>query len=146
MSQEDVENLRTWATAWEAPPAGGPMVDCRTGEPVTNHLDLDVVYEDAFLPDHAQETYRGHQGVIRATDRWAEPFEDLRVELERIVDAGACLVSIHRFRARAKHTGIEFDEPLAILWRFRGGRVVYFRSFRDSDDALEAAGLSSSRH
>ena len=104
-------------------------------------LDPEVIYEDTTLPDHAGETYRGHEGVIRATERWAEPYEELTGELERIVGTGDCLVSIHRFRARAQHTGIEFDEPLAYLWRFRDGKVIYFRSFRDPAKALEAAGL-----
>lgn len=35
-------------------------------------LDPEVVYEDANLPDHIGETYRGHEGVARATERWLE--------------------------------------------------------------------------
>lgn len=142
MSKENVESLRIWAAAWEARPGGGPLVDRRTGQAVTSHFDPEVEYEDGTLPDHAEETYQGIEGVVRATERWAEPFQELTVELERIVGAGDCLVSIHTFRARAKHTGIEFDEPLAILWRFRNRRVMYFRSFREPGEALEAAGLS----
>ena len=142
MSQEDVESIRAWAAAWETRPGGGPLVDRHTGEAVTSHLDPDVTYEDASLPDHAEETYKGIRGVIRATERWAEAFEELTVDLERIVGTDDPLVSIHRFRARARHTGIAFDEPLAILWRFRDGRVIYFRSFRNLADALKAAGLS----
>ena len=142
MSEENVEGLRSWAAEWQAVPNGGPLVNRQTGEPVTSHLDPQVVYEDGTLPDHAQETYYGIEGVVRATERWTEPFEELTVELERIVGSGDCLVSIHSLRARARHTGIEFDEPLAILWRFRDGRVIYFRSFREPGEALEAAGLS----
>ena len=93
-------------------------------------------------PDHSGETYHGHKGVIRATERWTEPFEEMTVDLERIVGTGDCLVSIHRWRAKARHTGIEFDQPLAYLWRFRDGKVIYFRSFRGPEEALEAAGLS----
>ncbi len=32
--------------------------------------DAGVIYEDHNLPDHARETYRGHEGVLRATQRW----------------------------------------------------------------------------
>ena len=142
MSQENVEALRSWASAWETRPGGGPLVNRHTGEAVTSYLDPGVLYEDGILPDHAHETYRGIDGVVRATERWAEPFEELTVELERIVGTSDCLVSIHNFKARARHTGLEFEEPLAILWRFRDGKVTYFRSFRDADEALEAAGLS----
>jgi ketosteroid isomerase-like protein len=141
MSRENVEILRAWAAALEARPGEGPLVTRDTGEAVTSRFDPEVVYEDASWLDHAAETYHGIDGVVRATERWTEPFEELTLDLERIVGGGDCLVSIHRFRARARRTGIEFDEPLAILWRFRGGQVVYFRSFRGPDEALEAAGL-----
>jgi len=107
-------------------------------------LDPEITYEDTTLPDHVGETYRGHEGVARATERWAEPYEELTIELERIVGAGDRLVSIHRVRARARHTGIEFEGPLAYLWTFRNGKVNQFRSFRDPEEALEAAGLRES--
>ena len=125
-------------------PAGGPLVDRKTGEAadLVSRFDPEVTYEDTTLPDHAGETYRGVDGVIRATERWIEPFETMTIDLERIVGTGDCLVSIHRWRATARRTGIAFDEPLAILWRFREGNVIHFRSFRDPDEALEAAGLS----
>ena len=61
MSQADVENLRVW---WEK---------FNRGEIDLSLLDPDVVYEDANLPDHIREAYRGHDGVLRATKRWREP-------------------------------------------------------------------------
>lgn len=143
MSKENVEILRTWAAALEArTPGKGPLVSRHTGEAVVAQLDPDVVYEDTIWPDHAAETYRGIDAVVRATERWTESYERLTLELERIVGTGDCLVSVHRLQAKARQTGIEFDEPHAILWRFRGGKVIYFRSFRDPDEAVEVAGLS----
>ena len=124
-------------------PAGGPLLDRGGGEvDLVSNFDPEVTYEDMDLPDHIGEAYHGREGVIRATERWVEPFDEMSVDLERIVGTGDCLVSIHRWRARARHTGIAFDEPLAIVWKFRDGKVIHFRSFRDPDEALEAAGLS----
>ena len=124
-------------------PDGGPLIDRNSGEAdLVSHFDPEITYEDTALPDHAGETYRGVDGVIRATERWVEPFEEMTIDLERIVGTGDRLVSIHRWRARARSTGIAFDEPLAIVWTFRRGKVIHFRSFRDPDQALEAAGLS----
>jgi ketosteroid isomerase-like protein len=142
MPQENVEILRTWAAALEANPGKGPLVSRHTGEAVVSQFDPEVVYEDTNWPDHAAETYRGIDAVVRATERWTEPYERLTLELQRIVGTGDCLVSIHRLQATARQTGIEFDEPHAILWRFRGGKVIYFRSFRDPNEAVEVAGLS----
>ena len=105
-------------------------------------LDPEVAYEDTTLPDHVGETYRGHEGVSRATARWVEPYETFSIELERIVDAGDRLVSIHRVRGKARYTGIEADGPVAYLWTFRGGKVIRFESYREPNDALQAVGLS----
>jgi ketosteroid isomerase-like protein len=59
----------------------------------------------------------------------------------QIVGAGDRLVSIHRARSKARHTGIEFDTPLAYVWTFRDGKVIHFQSFIDPEQAIEAAGL-----
>ena len=104
-------------------------------------LDPDVVFEDANLPDHIGEPYRGHEGVARATERWLEPYESVTVQLERIVGRGDRLVSIHHARSKARYTGIEDEGPLAYVWTFRDGKVIHLRSYRDPSDALEAVGL-----
>ncbi|HXF00961.1 MAG TPA: nuclear transport factor 2 family protein [Solirubrobacterales bacterium] len=135
MSQENVENLRVLLHAWN-PEAW------RRGEIDTSLLDPHVTYEDKNLPDHVQETYRGHEGVLRATARWLEPFAEMTIELEEIVGTGDRLVSVHRVSGKARHTGIELSGPVAYQWTFRDGKVIYFRSYRSRDEALEAAGLS----
>jgi len=137
---QNVERLRAFSEAWGQ--KARTQEDWRQEEVIDlSMLDPDVVYEDANLPDHAGERYHGHDGVVRAAQRWIEPNEWLLVELERIVGAGDCLVSIHRMRSKARYTGIEFDAPLAYLWRFRDGKVTYFRSFVDPSEALKVAGL-----
>jgi ketosteroid isomerase-like protein len=137
MSQENVEKLRAFLETWD-------LDAWRRGDAEMEMwlLDLEVTYEDTNLPDHAGEAYHGHAGVRRATERWLEPFEELMIELEEVVGTGDHLVSVHQVRARARHTGIEFTGPVAYRWTFRDGKVVYFRSYRDRTEALEAAGLS----
>ncbi|HEY4452534.1 MAG TPA: nuclear transport factor 2 family protein [Solirubrobacteraceae bacterium] len=125
MSRENVEkllaHLESWTRGW------GPGAWQR-GEMDLSLFDSDVAYEDMNLPDHLGETYHGHEGVVRAAERWTESFEWMSVELEEIVDAGDHLLSFHRWRAKAQHTGIEIDEPLVYRWIFRDGRVTYFCS------------------
>jgi ketosteroid isomerase-like protein len=141
MSQENVESLRAFLEPWGREPwtleawERGGVIDMSL-------LDPEVVYEDENLPDHIGEAYRGHEGIIRAAKRWVEPNEWLLVELEQIVGHGDHLVSIHRTRSKARHSGIEFDAPLAYAWTFRDGKIVHFQSIREPHDALEAAGLS----
>ncbi len=135
MSKEDVERLRELCEATD-------LEAWSRGEADLSLLDPAVTYEDTNLPDHAGEAYHGHEGVVRATERWIQPFERVTIELDRIVGAGDRLVSIHRVQARARYTHIAFDEPIAYLWTFRAGKVIHFQSFRDPAEALEAAGLS----
>ena len=114
MSQENVENLRAFLEAWGREP-WTPEAWQRGGVIDMSLLDPHVIYEDENLPDHIGEAYTGHEGIVRAARRWIEPFEWLLIELEQIVDAGDRLVSIHRARSKARHSGIEFEEPVAYV-------------------------------
>ena len=106
-------------------------------------VDPDVIYEDSVLPDHIGEAYRGHEGLFRAVEGWFEPSEWVTVgEPEQVIDAGDHLVSIHKARTKARHTGIEIDTPLIYLWTLRDGKVIQIRAFVDENEALEAAGLA----
>jgi hypothetical protein len=91
------------------------------------------------LPDHVGETYRGLDGLRRASAAFVEPLEEMVYDLERIVGAG--FLSIHRVRAKARHSGIVQDFRVAYIWAYRGGRPIHAQGFRDADQALKAARL-----
>ena len=71
----------------------------------------------------------------------AEPFEELVYDLERIVGSPERFVSIHRVRAKARHTGIVQDFQVAYVWTYRDGKCIHTESFMGAELALEAAGL-----
>jgi ketosteroid isomerase-like protein len=135
MSQENVERLRAWLEVWD-------LDDLANGVFDSSLVDPDCTYEDAILPDHAGEIYRGYERMSHAGRVWLEPFETYSVELERVVDCGEFVMSLHRFRATFKRTGIEFDLPLAWFYTFQDGRITRWRAFPSESEALEAAGLS----
>jgi ketosteroid isomerase-like protein len=135
MSQENVERLRVWLETWN-------LDDLAEGVFDSSLVDPEVTYEDAILPDHAGEVYRGYEGVAHAGRVWLEPFDTYSLELERVMVAGGFVMSLHRFRATFRRTGLEFDLPLAWLYAFRDGRITRWRAFRSEEEALEAAGLS----
>jgi ketosteroid isomerase-like protein len=140
MSQENEQTLRAFLRTIEDIPA---FVEAAKREHVDlTALDPDVVYEDENLPDHIGEAYRGPDGIIRAAERWADANEELTLQLERIVGSGDHLVSVHMAHSKARHSGIEFDAPLAYAWTFRRGKIIHFQSYREPNAALEAAGLS----
>jgi ketosteroid isomerase-like protein len=133
MSQQNVEDLRAFLEPWSEEP--WTLERWQNGEVDMSIFAADVAYEDMNLPDHVGETYHGHAGVVRAAERWIEPFEWLLVELEEIVDAGDDLVSFHRWRAKARHTGIEIDAPIIYRWVFDDHKVVRFCSLSPEEGA-----------
>src|SRR5256885_9469561 len=141
MSHKNADNLRALVETWDGKDLRAFGKAWGSGDVDLSLLDPDVIYEDTILPDHVGETYHGHEGVARAMERWTEPYEQLTTELERIVGDGDTLVSIHRVRSTAGHTGIAFDFPIAYLWAFRDGKVVLLRSYWNTEEALAAAGL-----
>jgi ketosteroid isomerase-like protein len=139
MSRENVENLRAFVETWV--PEAWTMEAWQRGELDVSLLDPDIIYEDTILPDRAGEIYRGHEGVVRSTERLFDVAEWMVVDLEQILEAGDRVVSIHRVRAKARYTGIEFEMRMAYVWTFRDGKVIHYRSFRDPQRAIEAASL-----
>ena len=142
MSQDNVEKLRSLIAPWDGRDLRAFGKAWGSGDVDLSLLDAEVAYEDTILPDHVGETYHGQEGVARAMERWTEPYGQLITELQRIVGDRDTLVSIHRVRSRAGHTGIGFDFPIAYLWRFRDGKVIVLRSYRSPEEALAAAGLA----
>jgi len=133
MSQENVETVRTSWEAW--------MKGDATALLAVFHRD--ILYEDDLLPDHAGETYRGVEGLVRAWTSWTEPWEDFESGLSWVRDAGRdVVVSCHWARMRGKGSGIPGEASYAYLWRFQAGKIVYCKSFGEPSEALEAVGLS----
>jgi ketosteroid isomerase-like protein len=124
MPEDNAERLRAYVSRWGM-----------DAEPDFSLLDPDIVFEDDILPDHAGETYRGHEGIVRSARTWLQPYERFTIELEDMVGSGDRLVSIHRFRGTARHTGIESELRYAYLWTFRDAKVVHLQSFRDPEEA-----------
>jgi ketosteroid isomerase-like protein len=133
MSRENVELLRE---RWEATMKRDPT------DLDLSFVDPDVVYEDEILPDHAGQTYHGHEGIRRAWTRATEPWESFENEIEWARDGGDDVVTCHRMPVKGKGSGIAGEIKYAYLWRFRDGKVVYCKSFRDPAQALKAASLS----
>jgi ketosteroid isomerase-like protein len=131
MSQENVEIVRS---SWEGLMKGDAAA--------LDVFDSSVVYEDDLLPENAGETYLGVDGMVEAWSVWTEAWGELRTEIEWVRDAGAdSVVSCHRARMRGKGSGVEGERRYAYLWRFRGDKIIYCKSFGDPGEALEAVGL-----
>src|SRR5215207_1094139 len=71
MSQQNVDTIHSTWEAWTTGDATALAV-----------LDSDVVYEDDLLPDHVGETYRGVDGLLKASSIWAEPWDEFETDIE----------------------------------------------------------------
>jgi ketosteroid isomerase-like protein len=144
MSQSNVEKVRASLATWDGVmlrPEERPFERVMSLDETIAFFDPEAVYEDAVLPDHAGEAYRGPYAWARAAEVWLEPCEWLIVELERTIDADDRVLSLHRARMKMRLTGLEFEMPVAYLFTFQEGKVVHARAFADHAEALKAVGL-----
>ena len=68
-------------------------------------------------------------------------YREVRVEAREFIDAGDQVVVIGLTRATARGSGLELENPIALVWTVRDGRLVRNEVFTDRREALEAAGL-----
>src|SRR5262245_21134452 len=134
MSQENVE---TFKRAIDAYNAGDVESFVRTFDPAIEWRALTGV-----MFGTETTVYRGHEGVRRFLRETEEAFAEAHIAFAEARDLGERIVVIGRLRIRGKASGVETESPLAWVVDFEGGRVRWMRDYIDSDQALEAAGLS----
>jgi ketosteroid isomerase-like protein len=105
-------------------------------------LDPEIEFEP---PEEALEqrgTFTGHQAV---KDRWnllLEPFDDVRMELDEVIEASdETVLVVFRIHARGKASGVPVDMRLAHLVTVREGKAVRMRAYLDPAEARRAVGL-----
>ena len=98
-----------------------------------------MIVEIADYPDTA--TYRGHEGMRRWLAGWLDAFDEMSVEPLEFIPAGDFVVvpTHQRFCSKA---GLDVEQHITQVLRFRDGKVTYATGYRDKSKALEAAGLS----
>jgi ketosteroid isomerase-like protein len=98
-----------------------------------------VIVEIAEFPDAA--TYRGLEQMRHWLRGWFDAFAEISIEPQEFIPAGDSVVVPTRQRFRSK-TGVEVEQDVIQVLRFRDGKVVYATGYRDRSKALEAVGLS----
>jgi len=107
-------------------------------------IEWDATNVQETIPDLAG-VHRGHEGVRRYWRRWLSAWSDLTFEVGGIVDAGDdVVVLISNQHQKGRLSGIDTQmAPYALVFTFRDGKVVRWKSYLDRSSALEAVGLSS---
>lgn len=115
-----------------------------TGTIAVEFLDPDVevrMFEGSPIPG----PYRGHDGVRRWQADTFDVIDEWRLELDEVLtgDDLGVMVAVNRFVGRMKHTNLPANFPLAVVVRFRDGKIASLEGYRDRTEALEAAGLET---
>jgi ketosteroid isomerase-like protein len=87
--------------------------------------------------------YHGHDGLRSyqrdMEDAWGD---DIRLEPESYFDLGEQTLSYLMVRARGQHSGAKVEMPIAAVFRWRDGLLVYFEGYTDREEALRDLGVS----
>ena len=99
-----------------------------------------VMVQPPEVPD--AKSYKGRGAIVEAMGDWPNQWEDFRMDLIEIIDAGdEVAVGVTRHRGRGRESGIEMDFEVFYVSRGRNGKLARMEMFFNREQALEAAGL-----
>jgi ketosteroid isomerase-like protein len=88
------------------------------------------------------EIYRGYEGWLRIAEQFGDAWQELRLEIEEIIDAGDNVVLFTNMTGLSK-SGIKLDHRVGQVWTFRDGKIVRDQFFgEDRAACLAAVGLA----
>jgi ketosteroid isomerase-like protein len=88
------------------------------------------------------EIYRGYEGWLRIAEQFGDAWQELRLEIEEIIDAGDSVVLFTNMIGLSK-SGIALDHRVGQIWTFRDGKIVRDQFFgEDRTACLAAVGLA----
>jgi len=110
----------------------------RDASALVSLADPDVQWHSLFaMGDH----FSGYDGTRRYMSDLDDAWEVGRADVEDSLAVGDLVVMVGRIHYRGRAGGTESETPVLWLLKFREGRVLRFRAFRDPEQALEAVGL-----
>ena len=104
--------------------------------------DPEVEWHSFFAQLGEGGVYRGHDGTRKYMRDLYDAWEIIRAETDDAITVGDIAVFVGRIHYRGKGSGIETETAAGWMLKFRRGKVIRFRAFRDPEQALEATGLS----
>ena len=133
MSQENVEVVRRQAEAY----ARGDWREAMS------HFAPDVVY-DITRNSVGGGVFHGLDGVRAGYREWLDTWDDYRVELVDVIDAGDDRVVVTtRQTGRGRVSGVAAEWTNGVVNTLRDGKVVRMDVYPSLADALEAVGLGT---
>jgi ketosteroid isomerase-like protein len=85
--------------------------------------------------------YRGHDGTKEYVRDLGEAWEIVRADIDDAIAVGDVALLVGHIHYRGKGSGIETEDAVGWVLKFRDGKLTRFRAFREPARALEAVGL-----
>src|ERR1700694_768061 len=63
-----------------------------------------------------EHLYRGHDGIRKVASNWEESFEEFRLDLEELIDAGDEVVALLCQRGRIKGSAALIEQQVGYVW------------------------------
>ena len=131
MSEENVELVRR---GYEAYNRGDPEGTVADFAPTFEYVSTGAIPGKGNV-------HRGPEGYVEFV-RWLwDEFEDVRIEVHELIEAGDRVLASVTLKGRGRQSGADVAWDLWHLWWIEDGRAVRGQAFRDKEKALEAAGL-----
>jgi len=102
------------------------------------HSDIEYVNPPGAVEPGTRRGIAAYEDALRSIH---EAFEDVRIEVRDIIDAGDQVVVLATFTARGGSSGAQRRHEDGYVWTVRDGKAVSFQWFHDQAKALEAVGL-----
>ena len=81
----------------------------------------------------------GEQAIREYFTILDEPWESFEVDEDEYREVDEQVVCVGRLRAKGRGSGVELDQPIAMVLWFDGDKIARAQSFLDIDAAMDAA-------
>jgi ketosteroid isomerase-like protein len=131
MSRENVQVVRRSLDAFNRRSIPGMKAE--------NHPDVEIDWSASRGLEAG--VYRGWDETDTFYENWFDMFEQITLETERFIESGD-LVLVPNTAVMRGRDGIETIARSCFIFELREGRIVRISLYQDTQEALEAAGLS----
>ena len=73
--------------------------------------------------------------------RVVQDISGFTIAIDEFVDGGDTIVTLGTYRGTGARTGIPLNTPFVHVWKFRDGKLSYFRTYTDTKQWVDTLGV-----
>ncbi len=90
----------------------------------------------------AEESFPGLEGFYTGMREWLSGWESYEVEVDNLLDLDGRVVVFTIERGRSRSGGVPVEQKGAVVWSFRGDKVLRVETYLQRAAALAALGIA----